>query len=223
MAGGNAAKESRGQHRREAEIEFNPDRREAQVEFNRIVAFSDGVFAIAITLLVLNLEITNDVDLSSALIKDSNNFVAYGISFAVLGRFWLAHHSFFAEVERFSHGLMVLNLFYLAWVALVPFASGVLGDFSGTTAAVAVYAIILAALSLSEELLGTYSARAGLMTKAGASRQQSGGLIHRFLIPATFLLAIPVALFTPDNAAFVWLLVFPVSMYLNRRRRFLPI
>lgn len=222
MAGGDAVQVSRGQHRDEAEIEFNSDRDEAEIDFNRIVAFSDGVFAIAITLLVLNLEIPKDVDLSSALIKESSSFVAYGISFAVLGRFWIAHHSFFAEVQRFNHGLMVLNLFYLAWVALVPFASGVLGEFS-STAAVAVYGITLAALSLSEELLGTYSARAGLMTKAGASRQQSGGLIHRFLIPATFLLAIPVALFTPDKATLIWLLVFPFSMYLNRRRRFLPI
>lgn len=206
MEGGAARRGGRGRHRLEA-----------GVEFNRIVAFSDGVFAIAITLLVLNLDIPSGADLSSALRSDSDDFLAYAISFAVLGRFWLAHHALFSEIERFDRGLMALNLFYLAWVALVPFASGVLGEFSGNADAIAVYAIILAALSITEDLLDVYAVRAGLTTEAGAARQRSAGLAFRFVVPAIFLAAIPLALVSPDNAPLIWLAIFPASVWLGRR------
>src|SRR5215212_2995635 len=109
-------------------------RDEAEVEFNRIVAFSDGVFAIAITLLVLGLTVPpNHPDLTRLLLNNQDDFIAYAISFAVLGKYWLLHHRFFSALERFDGRLMGLNLVYLAFIALVPFSSQVLGDYSGTT------------------------------------------------------------------------------------------
>src|SRR4051794_10699289 len=89
-------------------------RNEAEVEFNRIVAFSDGVFAIAITLLVLGLTVPSGVqNLTETLLDNEGDFLAYAISFAVLGRYWLAHHRFFSALERFDGVLMALKLFYL--------------------------------------------------------------------------------------------------------------
>lgn len=72
-----------------------------EIEFSRIVAFSDGVFAIAITLLVLSLGISRDLagdEVADALWDQRENLLAFAISFAVIGRFWLVHHRFFGEV-----------------------------------------------------------------------------------------------------------------------------
>jgi uncharacterized membrane protein len=80
-------------------------REEHEVEFSRIVAFSDGVFAIAITLLVLGFEVspgTSGQNLSSALWDQREQLLSYAISFAVIGRFWIVHHRFFGEVTAFD-------------------------------------------------------------------------------------------------------------------------
>jgi hypothetical protein len=80
-------------------------REENEVEFSRIVAFSDGVFAIAITLLVLNLSVPEHIhgdDLNEVLWEQRQDLLAYVISFAVIGRFWIVHHRFFASVVGFD-------------------------------------------------------------------------------------------------------------------------
>ena len=92
-------------------------REENEIEFSRIVAFSDGVFAIAITLLVLGLDIScvpsPRPDRPDAIRDQWDNFLAFAISFAVIGRFWIVHHRFFGEVKAFDGRLLSLNLLYL--------------------------------------------------------------------------------------------------------------
>jgi uncharacterized membrane protein len=126
-------------------------REENEVEFSRIVAFSDGVFAIAITLLVLNLDVPDNLhgaDLTDALWDQRHNLAAYALSFAVIGRFWVVHHRLFGEIVAFDGKLIALNLFYLAWIVLIPFSSQVLGDHGGDTAALVVYAANMGAVTL---------------------------------------------------------------------------
>lgn len=95
-------------------------REENEIEFGRLVAFSDGVFSIAITLLVLSLGIDKGLtssEVTSELLDQWDNLLAFGLSFAVIGRFWVVHHRFFAEVDAFDGRLLGLNLLYLAPIA----------------------------------------------------------------------------------------------------------
>ena len=85
--------------------------------------------------------------LANALWDQRENLLAYAISFAVIGRFWLVHHRFFSEVTAFDSRLLGLNILYLAWIVLIPFSSEVLGEYGGETAAVVLYAVNLAASS----------------------------------------------------------------------------
>jgi uncharacterized membrane protein len=193
-------------------------RDEAGIEFARILAFSDGVFAIAITLLVLAIDIPeSSPDLGEALWRQRHDLFAYAISFAVLGKLWLAHHRYFSSVARFDNTLMGLNLLYLAWVALVPFTSEVLGDYSGATDAVIVYAISIAGVSLTFQAEIVYAYRRGLV------HDWATPLEHRFagpanwLVAAIFLLSIPVALLSPTAAELMWLLVFFAGRWLGDR------
>ena len=102
--------------------ERNSKRREGnEIEFSRIVAFSDGVFAIAITLLVLAINIPDqlrDESLASALWGQRDDMLAYGLSFAVIGRFWVVHHRFFGEVTAFDGRLIRPETFFLASLVL---------------------------------------------------------------------------------------------------------
>jgi uncharacterized membrane protein len=179
-----------------------------EIEFSRIVAFSDGVFSIAITLLVLNLLIPKaevDGGVGQAIWDERENFLSYAISFAVIGRFWLVHHRFFAEVTAFDGRLIGLNMLYLAFIVLIPFSSSVLGDFSGT-AAVVVYAVNLSVVVLIGLWMTADAHRAGL-TSADATTQREG-LVRAGYIASVFLLSIPVAFLAPTVAQLMWLVLF---------------
>jgi uncharacterized membrane protein len=200
--------------------EATAKRREGnEIEFSRIVAFSDGVFSIAITLLVLNLGIVKglgDGEIGSALWDQRENFVAYAISFAVIGRFWLVHHHFFGEVTAFDGRLIALNLLYLGWIVLIPFSSEVLGKYGGHTAAIVLYAANLSGVVLIGLLMTADARRAGLTVTDPVAERESW--VRSSYIAAVFLFSIPVAFVAPGLAPFMWLILFfdPTSRIVAR-------
>ena len=120
------------------------------IDFARVVAFTDGVFAIAITLLVLGLDMPGGQDnLSELLRAQESNLVAYALSFIVIGRLWLIHHSFVGGLRRFDTWLIHLTLFYLAWICLIPFTSELLGNYGGHVEAVVIYAVAIIGVTLT--------------------------------------------------------------------------
>jgi len=201
-------------------METAKQREENEIEFARIVAFSDGVFAIAITLLVLQLgvgEVSNG-ELGKALLSERQDLFAYAISFAVIGRFWLVHHRFFGEVTHFDGRLIVLNLFYLAWIVLLPFSSQILGDYGGAEAAVILYAINLIGVLLSGLLMFVDARRAGL---AHASPEEArAGARAALIVASVFAISIPVAVLNPHLAPYCWLVLFlgPILSHVGKAR-----
>jgi uncharacterized membrane protein len=186
-----------------------PSREDAETEFNRVVAFSDGVFAIAITLLVLTLEIPGGVDdLDQELRDRAEEFFAYALSFAVLGKFWITHHSFFGSLARFNARLMVLNLLYLAFIALVPFTSDLLGDYSNDTVAVIMYALNMAAITGIFATTVRYSLRHELIREWAKPHTRRLAGWTQYTITAVFLISCPIALLSPTAAIVVWLSIF---------------
>jgi uncharacterized membrane protein len=180
-----------------------------EIEFSRIVAFSDGVFAIAITLLVLALNVPEHLQgesLASALWGQREGLLSYALSFAVIGRFWIVHHRFFSEVTGFDGRLLALNIFYLAWVVLIPFSSEVLGDHGGEAAAVVLYAANLSGVILTGMWMAADSRRAGLTSIAAAEHHEQRN--RSLYIAAVFLASIPVAVVAPGIAPFMWLALF---------------
>jgi uncharacterized membrane protein len=184
-------------------------REENETEFGRIVAFSDGVFSIAITLLVLNLGIDQGLSegqIDSALWDQRDTFFAYAISFAVIGRFWLVHHRFFAEVEAFDARLIGLNLLYLGWIVLIPFSSELLGEYGGMTTSVVFYSVNLAVVVLLGQLMAAGARRRGLMKID--DRAHRVNQIRSTYIAGIFLLSVPIAVLAPDLAPYLWLALF---------------
>ena len=140
-------------------------------EFSRVLAFSDGLFAIAITLLVLALAVPDlrDPDSTRELLRSLHElrpeFLSFVISFAVIGRYWVAHHQFFARLGAIDGGLLSINLLYLAFVAFLPFPTDLLGNYFDNPVAVSVYAVAVAAVSGLEVVLFARARSAGLLRR----------------------------------------------------------
>ena len=183
-------------------------REEAETEFARIVAFTDGVFAIAITLLVLTLEIPAGGDLGDELSDRGNEFLAYFLSFAVLARLWLAHHRFYGSVARFDGRLIAINFAYLAFIALLPFTTDVLGNYGDESLAVALYAVNLTLISVSFGGQIAHVYRADLIREDAREYERHFAGPASWTVAIVFAASIPVAFVSPVAATVMWLAMF---------------
>lgn len=119
----------------------------------RIEALADGVFAIAMTLLVLDLKVpnishANPDQLLPALLAQWPKYISYAISFFMLGIYWIGHHNQFHVIRRSDRGFLWINILYLMTISLLPFSTALLGEYPGTRIALIIYGGNLAVISL---------------------------------------------------------------------------
>jgi uncharacterized membrane protein len=175
----------------------------------RIVAFTDGVFAIAITLLVLNIDAPEvaDESLRDEIIDLWPSLLAYFLSFAVVGRFWVVHHRVFETVKSFDGRLLALNLLFLSFVVLVPFTTEILGEYGNTRAGVVTYAGVLGLAALVNWLMIRYILTAGHVLEEHRPLTALFGGRMGLINPIVFLVSIPVALINPYIAIGMWVVL----------------
>jgi uncharacterized membrane protein len=180
-------------------------------DYDRTVALSDGVFAIALTLLVLTIpEVESGDDLWGQLEDNLPAFGAYALSFVVLAALWRAHHVFLREVTRIDGRLTSLNLLYLGIIAIIPYPTGLVAEHGDESASVVVYAAALAAVTVVSALMSIHTQRAGLAPPRALP------LGWKLVTPAVFLLSIPIALVEPAAALWSWLVLIPIGMIEGR-------
>jgi uncharacterized membrane protein len=193
-------------------------RDQSELEFGRIVAFSDGVFAIAITLLVLALQIPEGVsDFPETLRDQAPDFFAFALSFAVLAQVWYFHHRFFGSLSGYDGTLITFNFVYLALVTLVPFSSQVIGDYGDESAAAIIYALNIAGLGIGGTLMTRYAFRHSLVRTEVAELLGVGSGPRGLLIAGIFLASIPIALVDANAAEWSWLVMFVIASIATRR------
>ena len=190
-----------------------------------MITFSDAIFAIAMTLLVVGIEVPklDDPDsvgeLADALDDVSDSLVSFFISFAVIGRYWVAHHSFFSLLGRMSRRLIWTNLLYLAFIAFLPFPTGVLGDFFDNPLALGIYAVTVALVSGLEVLSFQVAYRGGLLAREMPPEVHRWGTVMALSPVAFFLASVPVAFLAGSEiAVIVWFLVIPFQIVANRQK-----
>ena len=121
----------------------------------RLVSFSDGVIAIAITLLAFQLRIpkiansTSASELANALGQDSHQYVVYGVSFAIIGQFWVTHHRAFHHLSGHDRLLAYVNLLFLFTISFLPFSSNLFGQYRDNRTAIVLYGASLAGVSIA--------------------------------------------------------------------------
>ena len=179
----------------------------------RILALSDGVFAIAITLLILEIAVpATDAHLPSALLGLWPRYLAYVVSFVVIARFWAIHRLTFRLIARDDDVLVWLNLLLLMFVAFLPFPTAVLGKHNGSPAAAVLYASSVILAGMASAAYWWYASGRGDLLRPDAGHAQVRALRARGLAsPVFFALTLPIAAFIPYAAEIAWVLVFPLT------------
>ncbi len=185
----------------------------------RLEAFSDGVFAIAITLLVLNIEVPgpglSDGSLHGVLADLVGNAEAYFIGFAVIGVFWVNHHAFFGEVERHDGRLLWSNLLFLSLVAAMPFSTGLIGEYGGERDSVIIFAANVALASLAFTLSARLAIESRLLTPGSKLYEKPWPRLEPFINPIVFGLSIPLAFVNAELAMYFWLLALALGRVID--------
>jgi uncharacterized membrane protein len=173
--------------------------RERQHDPARVLAFSDGVFAIIITLLVLEIhvpDLTAGQSLTAALHEIRPSFVGFLISFVICGMYWVSHRDMFALVRRTDRGLVWLNLLFLLPISLLPLGAALIGRYNDDPVALRVYGIVLVAIALMRTVIWVYTTNRrhllwipldGQQRRAGLALSVAPGLVYF----VAFLLARP--------------------------------
>ena len=192
------------------------------VEFARTLTFTDGLFAIAMTLLVVDLAVPTLSDgasvheLAEALNDDTAKFISFFISFAVIGRYWLAHHSYFSALARMDRKLITLNLLYLAFIAFLPFPTALLGEYFENPLSITIYAVNVALVSGMEVVLFSHAQHHDLLERRLPQDVFRFGVAMSLAPVVFFLLSIPVAFVSTVLAACMWFLGIPLAAFAER-------
>jgi uncharacterized membrane protein len=187
-------------------------------EFSRTLALSDGVFAIAMTLLVVGIGLPTISDASSssdmldALNDLSESVISFFISFAVIARYWAAHQQQFSMLARMTRGFVGLNLLYLAFIALLPFPTDLLGNYFENPIAIVVYTLNVSVVSGMEVVLFRKAYRADLLSARMPEDVYRYGVRTSTSPVLFFLLSIPVAFLSTTVAVLMWLLAIPIGL-----------
>lgn len=190
---------------------------------DRIGTLSDSVFAVAITLLVLNihvpsisLHLTNRT-LASKLGALWPNYEAFILSFVIIGIYWILHHLMFRYVERYNGWFLLLNLFFLMCIVFMPFTASLISEYGDTAIATIVYAANLAVASLLMAVIWWYSIGKGqLMIKGFDIELGKHAVLANLCTVLVFLASMPIALANARIAKYFWLLLIPIHILLER-------
>jgi uncharacterized membrane protein len=188
----------------------------------RILAFSDGVFAFAITLLIIDIRLPADTlkaNLGSALISLWPNYMAFLISFFVIGLYWFAHVRLFREVIRYDQNLMWLNLLHLLFIVVIPFSTSVISLYRSQLSVIA-YAASVACAGYIHTFLRIYAGHNHRLTSEEYdSLHIRKGIIIGLIAPICFTISIGVAFFGILLAQLSWILIFLIHVVLQRLLR----
>ena len=188
------------------------------VEFDRVLYFSDAVFAIAMTLLVVQIGVpaVSGDELGEALRDKSQEILSFFITFVVIGYYWLAHHRMFSQLRGVDSRLMMINLVYLATIAFMPFPSALVGQYEDEPITVIIYAVTLGVASALEAAMFVHARRRDLL-KMQVPDDVAHHALRASLVPVVvFAISIPIALFNPTLALLSWLLIFVGERVVDR-------
>jgi uncharacterized membrane protein len=196
-----------------------PERRTRQLfGMERLNALSDGLFAIVLTLLVLELKLPeqpNSVGILDDLVDNYHDFIAWIISFIALSRFWMVHHTILARIGHCELGTIARNFVLLAAISLMPFTASLIGTYRITEPwSTAIFAANLAAASIALGLLAKYLTRHPDLLAADADRAVVDWhrRHHTLVLPAVAMVVMGLAFVEPYLATLLIIVEFSLFM-----------
>jgi uncharacterized membrane protein len=199
--------------------ERNRNVEEHRKVLGRILAFSDGVFAFAITLLILDIKLpahTLKANLGSILISLWPNYMAFLISFFVIGLYWSVHVRLFREITRYDQNLIWLNLLHLLFIVIIPFSTSIISLYL-TQLSVIAYAASIACAGYIHTLLRIYAGHNHrLISEKYSSLHIKKGIILSLIAPICFTISIGISFFSSLAAQLSWILIFLIHVIFQR-------
>lgn len=208
--------------------QHHPDRKEFQID--RLVLFTDAVFAIAITLMVLGFTVPDlpdtgtDKDFLIALFNELPKFFGFVISFFLVGLYWYLHHKSFGFVVNYTSGLIWLNLVFLFFVVLMPFSTGVYSEYSfsdriSLQAPYGIYVANICCLGIMDFILRSYiyNTKNGVATIVPSREEQIIGQRRSLAIPVVFFISWLVSFANPVVGRFLLFLIPIVTSLLGMK------
>ncbi len=199
-----------------------------QFQLERLILFSDAVFAIAITLLIIEIKIPHfeghatQQQLTHALLEKLPEFIGFVISFVVIGQFWTNHHKLFGYITDYTPGLLWLNLLVLIWVVLMPFSTYLNMEYGNLDVVWVWYCLNLTLISLSLYFIWRYIGKHKHLCSMADDKVFMKKAYQRSVIITLIFFSGAVLTLMPWLAVkwisrFIFLLIFPALKILNKK------
>lgn len=189
--------------------------------YERLIMFTDGIFAIAITLLALEIrvpEVASRAELGQAILNMIPQILIFAFSFLQVGIFWLAHHRMFRYIERSDSNFMGLCLIYLMLIAFIPVPAATLGHYGDDFASVTFFALTLTLVGVTEMIIWQYAAYNHRLLRVDVTPLQIAETRWRTINAILmFGISILIAFISPLVAMLSWFLLFVTRALISRR------
>lgn len=194
-----------------------------EMSTGRIEAFSDGVFAIVITLLVLEIHVpivsgpNVSQALSRSLLAMAPKFLSYILSFAIVCIWWVAHHYLFHLLRKSDRALLWLNSLFLLWLAFIPFPTALMGDYPRERISVMCYGAVMALAGISFSAMRYYAFFVGKLAQPGLDPALlRRAMLKSILNPILHLIALLLALVSTKIAIALYVMI-PLLFFIPSR------
>lgn len=195
-----------------------PNSMEDKFGLDRIVFFTDAVIAIAITLLVIEIQAPElehhliNSELANRVFEMWPKYLGYMVSFLVISMYWVAHHRIFKNINNYNRKLMYINIIFLMCIAFMPFVTSLLFEYPAQFISVAAYASLVMIIGLA--LLGVWRYAVAQEYTYGNENDLELKSITKGLLaaPIVFGLSIIIAIFSPFIAMLSWMVLFPLLL-----------
>ena len=199
---------------------LTPAERRTEKQIDRIAFFSDAVFAIAMTLLALELRIPvgASVNVAHEIGALWPSYLTFALSFLVIGLYWNAHHRLFGMLRRYDRGLIWLNFLLLFCIVVLPYPTSVLGRHLSSDASYVFYALWVALTGFSTAMLTAHATHDHRLVDQGFDGRYLQFLVARAATPPLlFLLSVPLIFVNHGLAQACWYLSLLATRLLRRR------
>ncbi len=195
----------------------------SELQMERIVFFSDAVFAIAITLLIIEIKVphlehdASDRDFWIALLIETPKIIGFLFSFFVIGAYWVGHHQIYGYIKKWNNGLIWRNVMFLAAIAFIPFSTAFFSEYPSRFVPLFLYALSFSIAGFLETWQWRYAVRKQLIDETLSAAGIKQHTLHYSILPLVGVTAILIVFITPLLSGFAFWLI-PILQRVIKRR-----
>ena len=195
-----------------------------KIRLEHVVSFGDAIFAFSITFMAVLIEIPNlpanlsQTEVIQSLIEDLGpRFAIYVISFFVIGLYWISYHQIFNHIEG-SHGVIVwLNLVFLFFITIIPFAVDLQVDYGFYQVIFILYALVPTFTGLMLTLIWLHARKNRLIDNTVSHTEIQNVLLESILLPSVFVISILISIVDLQIAYYFWMVIIPAKIFIRKR------